>query len=334
MTGKNTTVADLLKKTRLDQKLSIKDIAAEICVSSSYLHAIENGDYDKLPEQTFAVGFVKAYASALGLNSMQVADTFKMESGLRQDAALTLPQLQAEEVTQRKISSWLSPIAGLVGASFCWVLFGVNIGLPHAPNSKAPFVAEEVAQLASVQANLYREMYQPAGEAVSGAINAVVSTGSDTLSDASGATGDNVISKTFVPENTEVEPSLLVQKQDTYKSSGSFLAPAAHASEADTSSITDGYVVIEAQEDSWLRLAHSDGTEVWSGVLREGETYQPSGEKPLVLSTSNAGGVLLSVDGVAITLGGRGVVVSDLKLDHHVLVSALEPVSGPSFGSR
>ncbi|MBL4639782.1 MAG: DUF4115 domain-containing protein, partial [Kordiimonadaceae bacterium] len=92
-----------------------------------------------------------------------------------------------------------------------------------------------------------------------------------------------------------------------------FTAPL-HAAENDIVRVEGDYT-LEALEDSWVRLADGDGTEIWSGILREGQSYRPQTSGVLLLSTSNAGGLMLQIGASeAALLGTRGEIVSELKL--------------------
>ncbi|GHF10459.1 hypothetical protein GCM10017044_00180 [Kordiimonas sediminis] len=74
-------------------------------------------------------------------------------------------------------------------------------------------------------------------------------------------------------------------------------------------------IVLEALEDSWVRLANSDGVEIWSGVLRQGDLYRPAVPETIVLTTSNAGGVQVNLGSVeGGPLGNRGEILTDYTI--------------------
>jgi cytoskeletal protein RodZ len=152
MERKVETVSDVLKAAREEQRLTIKAIAEEICVQSTYLKAIEAGDYDQLPAQTFAVGFVRSYAVALGLDANEIVLRFKQETGI--DTHTQKIEVKPEHVReQRRVPTWLSPIAGLIGASFCWMAWGGSFTATTLV-SEVDGVAVEEAQLAALAVDL------------------------------------------------------------------------------------------------------------------------------------------------------------------------------------
>jgi len=62
-----------LRAARQAQGLSLADIAARTRVPIRHLEAIESGDYSDMPTPTYAIGFAKAYARAVGEDEVGIA---------------------------------------------------------------------------------------------------------------------------------------------------------------------------------------------------------------------------------------------------------------------
>jgi cytoskeleton protein RodZ len=77
---KGMSVGQIFNKSRTSQKLDIEQIAAYLNIGTSHLEAIEADDKNSLPPQVYAVGFVRAYADVLGLDSEKMAYLFKIQS--------------------------------------------------------------------------------------------------------------------------------------------------------------------------------------------------------------------------------------------------------------
>lgn len=73
------TVSELLKKARYEKRLELSDAERETRIKRSFLKALEEGHYDKLPSATYARGFLKNYAQFLGLNIETVLALFRRE---------------------------------------------------------------------------------------------------------------------------------------------------------------------------------------------------------------------------------------------------------------
>lgn len=75
-----TGVGALLKASRLRCGENLNDIAQQLRIRYSYLHALEEARVKELPGPTYAVGFVRAYAEHLGLDANEVVRRFKLEN--------------------------------------------------------------------------------------------------------------------------------------------------------------------------------------------------------------------------------------------------------------
>jgi cytoskeleton protein RodZ len=289
-------VSDVLKKAREDQGLSVKAVAKDICVQSGYLKAIEAGDYDKLPAQTFAVGFVRSYASALGQDADHIVANFKEESGIKSlaDSVSAKPQ---HAKTPKKVPSWLSPIAGLVGASFCWMVWGGSFSAPMIAATTSASVEQEKAQLAALSVNLVADRR------------------------------DEAAVETIVPTE-RIEDTVTVEHQR------SFFIPAAYADTPKKLDINTA-ALVKANEASWIRVSREDGTEIWTGILKAGQQYVPDEATELFLTTSNAGGLLvLGASGEFTQLGSRGEIVKNSPMRAPQAMADATNPSGSVTGSR
>lgn len=75
-------------------------------------------------------------------------------------------------------------------------------------------------------------------------------------------------------------------------------------------------LVLRAKTDSWMQVRDRQGTVLLNRVLRAGETWPAPPKLALLLTTGNAGGTEILVDGKATAvLGPDGVVRRDLLLD-------------------
>jgi cytoskeletal protein RodZ len=68
-----------LHQLRLQRRQTLEQIAQELKIKPVFLAAIERGDYHKLPSPAYAQGFVRNYASYLGLSKAETTMLFKRE---------------------------------------------------------------------------------------------------------------------------------------------------------------------------------------------------------------------------------------------------------------
>jgi cytoskeleton protein RodZ len=77
-----------------------------------------------------------------------------------------------------------------------------------------------------------------------------------------------------------------------------------------------GRIVLKARADAWVQVRDRQGPVLLNRILRAGETWAVPAKGQLLLTTGNAGGTELLVDGlVTPSLGGDGAVRRDLPLD-------------------
>jgi cytoskeleton protein RodZ len=74
--------------------------------------------------------------------------------------------------------------------------------------------------------------------------------------------------------------------------------------------------VLHAKADTWVEVRNRQGGTLIGRVLRAGETWTVPDQATLFLSTGNAGGLELLVDGTpAPSLGAAGAIRRDVPLD-------------------
>lgn len=74
-------VGHRLRGLREAQGLELSDIAARTRIPLRHLTAVEASDYDALPSQTYALGFVRSYARAVGASDVELAAQLRNELG-------------------------------------------------------------------------------------------------------------------------------------------------------------------------------------------------------------------------------------------------------------
>jgi cytoskeletal protein RodZ len=78
--GPRETVADLLRRARIDCGQDLPAVAGILRIRQTYLEAIETGEFDRLPGPAYAVGFLRTYAEYLGLDGEEMVERFKAET--------------------------------------------------------------------------------------------------------------------------------------------------------------------------------------------------------------------------------------------------------------
>jgi hypothetical protein len=88
---------------------------------------------------------------------------------------------------------------------------------------------------------------------------------------------------------------------------------------------TDARVIVHALDTSWVQVASPDGSYKWSRTLRAGDVVAVPNRADLELSTGNAAGIQVIVDGTALpSLGSTDVVLQGISLDPEKLLGGTE----------
>lgn len=73
-------ISEILKESRLKKHLSLEDVERSTKIKKQFLEALELGDFKKLPSESYALGFVKNYATYLGFSPTTAAALFRREN--------------------------------------------------------------------------------------------------------------------------------------------------------------------------------------------------------------------------------------------------------------
>jgi cytoskeleton protein RodZ len=289
----------MLRRRREEVGQDLATIAATTHIRSNYLKAIEDGRRKDLPGTAYMIGYIRTYADYLGLDGDRLITDFHAElAGQRKwidkraeppaPTGVSLPQIQ------------ISPAMALAGLLVLGVAIYVAWGYFTAPDETPTQTAAvetpaEPASAPAVEPTVKPTLPSPTGAEASAPAPAVNETRETTTSDDQ------------VPPEADVAST----GEDVTEESPAQPEPA--ATEADAKA---GKIVVRARLESWIQIANEKKEVVFSRVLRVGETYTVPDEKGLMLTTGNAGGVDILLNGKKLkSLGAVGLVRRDIPLD-------------------
>ncbi|MCX7381213.1 MAG: DUF4115 domain-containing protein [Alphaproteobacteria bacterium] len=252
-------------------------IAAHLRIRASYLQAIEAGRIGDLPGNVYAIGFLRTYADALGLDPDEIARRFREQtSHLNRKTELDFPA----PVPQRGVPAGAVVLLGVVlaiGAYAGWFRF-TGSGQPESQPVQP--IPPRLMPLAEAPAPL-RPASVPASPALVAAADVLPAMPVISPSSAAAA----------MPIPTAVVPPAGANPEGTR-------------------------IVLRARADAWMQVRDRQGNVVLNRVLRGGETWPVPAKGQFLLTTGNAGGTDILVDGVVSpSLGGDGAVRRDLALE-------------------
>jgi cytoskeletal protein RodZ len=163
-------VGEQLRAAREARGLSLAEVAAETRIPQRHLQTIEAGDFAALPARTYAIGFARTYAKAVGLHDGDVANLVRAE-------------LDAQEPRQRNRGAGFEPgdPARVPSSGLVWLVVGALVLLLlggffffrtlFAPAAELPSLVEQQRATQTAQAEAQRPAAQrPAAAGVSGPV--------------------------------------------------------------------------------------------------------------------------------------------------------------------
>ena len=91
-----------LRRERVRRNLTFKDIEQVLHIKTTYLEAIEDGNYAVIPGRVYAKGFIRNYGNYLGLDGDRLVKVYQNQVGevdiMRQKKQETINSVQSEYV--------------------------------------------------------------------------------------------------------------------------------------------------------------------------------------------------------------------------------------------
>jgi cytoskeleton protein RodZ len=288
------SAGDELRQQREALGLDLADVAAALRIKPAYLMALEAGRPDELPGAVYAIGFIRAYADYLGLDSGEMLRLFRQQSTqLAAKPALAFPIPLGE----RSMPGGGMLLVALILA-FCG--YGGWFYLSTGDGPRPQRVAEVPLELLP-----YREPFRTA-PAVSQPVDAQAAP----------------LSPAVPSERSEHSSRAQAGSASGGRPSAAGSAMAAVPAAPDPAPNPAGEVVIRATADSWIEIRDARQAVLLRRVLKAGESCRAPARPGLSMRTGNAGGLEITVDGVpAPPIGARGMVRRNVALDGHALLA-------------
>jgi cytoskeleton protein RodZ len=288
------SAGDELRQRRKALGLDLANVAAALRIKPAFLAALEAGRPEALPGAVYATGFMRAYADYLGLESGEMLRLFKQQSSLlAAKPDLAFPILSGERSV---------PGGGVLLVALILAVCGYG-GWFYLSTGEGPR-PERVAEV-PLELLPYREPFRTP-PAASRPVEAQAAPRSPaTLS-----------------EGSEHSSPTQAGSGSGGRSAAAGSAMAAVPAATDPAPNPPGEVVIRATADSWIQIRDARQSVLLTRVLKAGESCRAPARPGLSMRTGNAGGLEITVDGVAAPpIGGRGMVRRNVALDGHALLA-------------
>ncbi len=262
-TEETTTIGMFLKYTRMKQKKSVETVSEALCIRKIYINAIESDDYETLSPVPYGIGFVRSYATYLGLNPDRIVQVYKQQS-------LPKNEKKVQPVTVKRSKESIPTKRLIIFCLIAIFIFYIAYLIVHTKTKKNSDI------LPAVEENNLIEVI-PAPEDTLPQEGKVDEKQSDITA----------VSEENKDENQEIskgEPSQI------NISTGNYV-------EETPQNETFKTMVLKFKGESWLEVKDSDKVYI-SGIFQKGFEYTIPAEKGLILSVGKYFNVDMYIDDV------------------------------------
>lgn len=298
---------ETLRKARESRGWTIAEVAAQLNLTSQRLSQVEQGAFDKLPGQTFARGYVRAYAKLLDLDQNRLVLEFDQFTGSDavSSSVHSLGRIEEPVNYSQRVLRMVSFVLllALAGLSFFW--------WQEQAERRAEDLAATSLEHVEVDGADGTTQIHPLDEPEDQAVEAAQL---DTQAELPLLTEEGAA----LPEAAEGEAAVELAKpqppQAPVEAASVPAAPAAPVAPATTApAVTEavqpvatapllagaGEAVVSLTfiADCWTQLTDANGKVLFSALKRKGDSLQLAGKAPLELRLGYARGVQVSLNG-------------------------------------
>lgn len=265
-------VAAYLRQCREVHGLSLEEMASKTLIQRRMLQALEEADVARLPEPVYVRGFIRRYASALGLKGEDVAEAYPIELGVRRSAGNGLPGLTGVQL--RPMHLYLLYL-GVIGLA----INGLSSVMSQSLGSRS------VAQVTRPNLESVRDRLPQVATTRNVASNRPVTTTTAGITAGIKALPSDIHDRVFPLNNSATTTVSVLSLREQLQA----IAP---APEDVAKANKPVQVTMKLVDQSWVRVT-VDGKAEFEDVLSEGTQRTWQANETIVVRAGNAGGVMI-----------------------------------------
>ena len=284
-TGSLGSPGQTLREAREARRMSVAEVAQELKISRQAVERLEQGQYDSLPGDTFARGYIRSYARLMGMDPARLALAFDRERGIevRERSVSSIARVEPPSRSGRTLMWWSSVliIVALVLSALWWYetnqpTFGPLPGLEELDS-------EALLDDVEVDAITLPESIAEQTDGLPADLMPVESAPAEVEAE-SGAAPTNA------DETTPVQEAATQRDTPDADAAAADAAPAAAAPTEPAAPASSAGLVLSVAADCWVQVSAADGRVLHSALMRAGQTLElpPSGALDLVIGDRSA----------------------------------------------
>ncbi len=300
--SKNTLGA-LLKNTRIKHKVKLHHIEQFTNIRKSYILAIENNEWDKLPDISYAKNFVLTYAKFLELDPDKIINRFNIETKTFQEnskiSSLNNKKLSSFVLTPKTLTVITATIILSIIGFYTYFQINYFVQTPKLNISQPADFTEVAVNKVDIVGNTDPD-------------NIIYINNEALTTDKKGnfsipiqlKNGYNIIKVTARNKigKTTTSTKVVVANIDAISNSSSKLILTVQAT----------------SNDIWIRIKNSSSEDIYDGIILAGTNKEFEQSESLYITTSDAGSTTISINDQELgSLGEDGQIIEDLQISNH-----------------
>jgi cytoskeleton protein RodZ len=285
------TVGQDLRAARLRLGDDLATVSSSLKIRKDHLEALEEDRLENLPGRTYAIGFVRSYATYLGLDANEFLERFKQEIAGRAEGAHLAPYIDPGE---RKLPQGWQLIAV---AFVALLIFGIYLVVKAVGSDSPPPVAPVPAEIANTAQPGSVPAAVPTPVPVQPKPQAAITMPSPATPGAPAPVASTVQPQTAAPAPEKTADTLPKGKEYGLANAGS-------------------RILLRAHKATYVTIKGDDDTTYISRMLQPGDTYRVPNRTGLILSAADGSAVELVLDGSSVgAIGSTSKPASNVSLD-------------------
>ncbi|MDP3977481.1 MAG: helix-turn-helix domain-containing protein [Pseudomonas sp.] len=305
VTAQRVNPGESLREARESKGWAIDEVAAQLNLTPLRLSQIEAGAFDKLPGNTFARGYVRAYAKLLGMDQSRLVlefDQFTGSDAVGSDVH-SLGHIEEPVRYSQRILRFVSfaLLVVLAGVGFYWWQEQAERQTDESPVTSI----EQVEVDGADGTTQIHPLDEPEDQAVLAAQGATeLSLPSATAEAAAEPEVDSSAEQAEQTEQAEVAEVAAVAAVEPPGATDVTATAAVSPAPAESLAVAagEGRLSVSFIADCWTQVTDASGKVLFSALKRKGESLQLLGKAPLELRLGFARGAQVSYNGQAIDL--------------------------------
>lgn len=274
----------VLRNAREATGAALDDISALLRIRSDHLQALENDDFESLPGSVYAIGFIRTYATHLGLNAGELIERYKV--------AVAVPHLEDHgpnpQTDVEPISGALKIAIGVMAVFGVYILWLIAGGAGDDKNTRITSAPSKTSEAGAQPTSTG----QKAPQKPSSETQAAQPTTSSEVANAPETAQAPQVAEVAV-DVSGIEP---------------LVAPSAP--------IGDAEIEIRASRRTWMRIESAEGQVLFSSIIRKGEGFDLESADGYTLATRDAGALEFFVNDNSVgAVGRRGQILTARKIE-------------------